>query len=211
MTALTDATDPALEAFMEYFRRNYPGPDTIIGRPDWHSPKIFRAAVRAMKQSGDLIPRQQHLAEVGAVLAEAAKVLDTAGDSAVTEALSQQLCCSGHHCGCQGADVGSFLQHLILAINPDATAALARAVEAGRQVKPLVWYPEPDRDADYPAWSAQTEFGKRYRVFKAWWGAEDKWGFIGDDEFHHTEEAAKAAAQDDYATRIRAALVEVGQ
>ena len=54
---ITEAVvDPALEAFMEYFRRNYPGPDTIIGRPDWHSPKIFRAAVYAMKQSGALVP-----------------------------------------------------------------------------------------------------------------------------------------------------------
>jgi hypothetical protein len=49
--------DPALDAFMDYFRRNYPGPETIIGRPDWHSPKIFRAAVHALKASGDLIPR----------------------------------------------------------------------------------------------------------------------------------------------------------
>ncbi len=30
--------------FMEWFRKNYPGPDTIIHRPDWHSPRIFRAA-----------------------------------------------------------------------------------------------------------------------------------------------------------------------
>lgn len=32
--------------FAEYFRKNYPGPDTIIGNPDWHSPKLFRAATR---------------------------------------------------------------------------------------------------------------------------------------------------------------------
>lgn len=40
--------DAALAAFMDYFRKNYPGPDTIIGRPDWHSPKIFRAARHAL-------------------------------------------------------------------------------------------------------------------------------------------------------------------
>ena len=35
------------EEFMDYFRTNYPGPDTIICEPDWHAPKIYRAAVRA--------------------------------------------------------------------------------------------------------------------------------------------------------------------
>jgi hypothetical protein len=33
------------EQFMEYFRRNYPGPDTIIHKPDWHAPKIYAAAI----------------------------------------------------------------------------------------------------------------------------------------------------------------------
>lgn len=35
------------EQFMEYFRTNYPGPNTIIARPDWHAPKIYRAAIAA--------------------------------------------------------------------------------------------------------------------------------------------------------------------
>lgn len=35
------------EEFMEYFRTNYPGPDTIIHSPDWHAPKIYRAAIYA--------------------------------------------------------------------------------------------------------------------------------------------------------------------
>ena len=75
MTTDTDlpaaVADPALEAFMDYFRRNYPGPDTIIGRPDWHSPKIFRAAVHAMKASGDLVPRAdvEGLVEIGNAIA----------------------------------------------------------------------------------------------------------------------------------------------
>src|SRR5690606_4062943 len=34
-----EVTDPALMQFAEWFRRNYPGPDTIIHKPDWHSPK----------------------------------------------------------------------------------------------------------------------------------------------------------------------------
>jgi hypothetical protein len=35
--------------FADWFRKNYPGPDTIIHKPDWHAPKIFRAALAAMK------------------------------------------------------------------------------------------------------------------------------------------------------------------
>jgi hypothetical protein len=34
--------------FTEYFVRNYPGPDTIIHDPNWHAPKLFRAAKRAL-------------------------------------------------------------------------------------------------------------------------------------------------------------------
>ena len=54
---------------------------------------------------------------------DAAKALDTCGDSAVTEALGQRLCCNGHHCGCQGADVGAFLLHCIRALTPPADLA----------------------------------------------------------------------------------------
>ncbi|QXZ80336.1 hypothetical protein [Rhizobium sp. L51/94] len=35
-------------AFAEYFVRNYPGPDTIIFDPNWHAPKLFYAAFRAL-------------------------------------------------------------------------------------------------------------------------------------------------------------------
>ena len=48
----------ALEHFSDYFRRNYPGPDTIIGRPDWHSPKIFRAALHAIKANASPVAAQ---------------------------------------------------------------------------------------------------------------------------------------------------------
>jgi len=46
----------ALKEFTEYFVRNYPGPNTIIHRPEWHAPKIFQAAKRALaaaKGGGD--------------------------------------------------------------------------------------------------------------------------------------------------------------
>lgn len=35
------------DAFMEYFRANYPGPSTVISKPDWHAPKIYAAAIDA--------------------------------------------------------------------------------------------------------------------------------------------------------------------
>jgi hypothetical protein len=33
-------------AFIDWFVKNYPGPDTVIFDPHWHAPKIFRAAMR---------------------------------------------------------------------------------------------------------------------------------------------------------------------
>jgi hypothetical protein len=72
-------------------------------------------------------------------------------------------------------------------------------------IKPLEWGLEPGRAAAFPRWNA-TVFGETYSVFKAWWGKEDKWGFVFK-EFHHSAEAAKAAAQADYEQRIRSALV----
>jgi hypothetical protein len=41
-------SDEALAAFTEWFCRNYPGPDTIIHKPTWHAPRVFRAAVDAL-------------------------------------------------------------------------------------------------------------------------------------------------------------------
>jgi len=41
-------TDEALANFTAWFCRNYPGPDTIIHNPEWHSPKVFRAAAHAL-------------------------------------------------------------------------------------------------------------------------------------------------------------------
>ena len=66
---------------------------------------------------------------VAAAFERAAREIDDAGDSAVTQAMGQQLCCSGHMCGCQGADVGSFLQYNIRALTPaDASAARDAAI-----------------------------------------------------------------------------------
>jgi hypothetical protein len=45
-------TDKALASFTAYFCRNYPGPDTIIHKPEWHAPKIFRAAADALARFG---------------------------------------------------------------------------------------------------------------------------------------------------------------
>lgn len=41
----------ALAHFIDYFVRNYPGPNTIISNPHWHAPKIFRAALYAIDQA----------------------------------------------------------------------------------------------------------------------------------------------------------------
>ncbi len=38
--------DRAGTEFADYFRNNYPGPDTIIHDPDWHAPRLFAAATR---------------------------------------------------------------------------------------------------------------------------------------------------------------------
>jgi hypothetical protein len=89
----------------------------------------------------------------------------------------------------------------------DRIAALpAVSAPVAVRVKPLEWEEEPDRDPNYPKWTADTGMGKHYFVFKAWWGSQQKWGFAGVDGFYHTKDAAKAAAQADYAARIMAAI-----
>jgi hypothetical protein len=45
-------TDEALVNFSGWFCRNYPGPDTIIHKPEWHAPKVFRAAAYAIARYG---------------------------------------------------------------------------------------------------------------------------------------------------------------
>jgi hypothetical protein len=41
-------SDEAEANFTAWFCRNYPGPDTIIHRPELHGPKVFRAAAYAL-------------------------------------------------------------------------------------------------------------------------------------------------------------------
>lgn len=45
------ARKSAQELFTEYFVTNYPGPRTIISDPNWHAPRIFRAACYALKSA----------------------------------------------------------------------------------------------------------------------------------------------------------------
>jgi hypothetical protein len=47
-------SDEAEANFTAWFCRNYPGPDTIIHRPEWHAPKVFRAAAYALARWGRL-------------------------------------------------------------------------------------------------------------------------------------------------------------
>lgn len=77
--------------------------------------------------------RDAALAQVAGAFEAAAQTIDTAGDGVVAEALGQRLCCSGYHCGCMGADVSTYLQHIIRALTPaDATAALDRIKRQAR-------------------------------------------------------------------------------
>lgn len=85
------------------------------------------------------------------------------------------------------------------------TAAFAAMPAPAVRVKPLEWRLEDERDADFPRWNAEWN-GIVFSVFKAWWGSKSKWGFVGGGDFHHTEEAAKDAAQADYEDRILSAL-----
>ena len=73
----------------------------------------FGSTILDAARTGDLLPRADADLAVALMVEKACHVLDTAGDSAVTEALGQRLCCSGHDCGCRGADVGTYLMHLI--------------------------------------------------------------------------------------------------
>ena len=62
-------TDEALANFSGWFCRNYPGPDTIIHKPEWHAPKVFRAAADAIARYArptiEPVPVSERLPEVG--------------------------------------------------------------------------------------------------------------------------------------------------
>lgn len=44
-------TSEMQDRFALWFRENYPGPNTVIHDPDWHAPKIFRAALLSVQRS----------------------------------------------------------------------------------------------------------------------------------------------------------------
>lgn len=112
------------------------------------------------------------------------------------------------------AIMDAFLAGAAYADNRRATRSPAVPSEAvsGQVVKPLVWVEEIGRRPETPAWLALTATGKDYRVFTAWWGKEDKWGYVctdSDPQFFHTPDDAKAAANEDYRKRILSALTPV--
>ena len=49
------------DEFMEWFRKNYPGPDTIIYKPDWHAPRVYQAAIHASRSDPTQDERVQAL------------------------------------------------------------------------------------------------------------------------------------------------------
>lgn len=50
MTDQTAVTSEMQERFAQWFRENYPGPNTIIHNPDFHAPKILRAALLSVQR-----------------------------------------------------------------------------------------------------------------------------------------------------------------
>lgn len=54
---MTDTTEA--KRFANWFRQNYPGPDTVIGRPDWHAPKIYRAATHELQKQLDALAAER--------------------------------------------------------------------------------------------------------------------------------------------------------
>ena len=100
--------DTEAERFAEWFRQNYPGPDTIIGRPDWHAPKIYRAATHELRKELD----------------EARAERD-----ALRDALERIEDASRHYATC------TYLEAATLAYAHESTARLARAALTG-EAKP---------------------------------------------------------------------------
>ena len=48
----------AEQEFTKYFVENYPGPETIIHDPNWHAPKIFRAAKAALESEAAALEKE---------------------------------------------------------------------------------------------------------------------------------------------------------
>ena len=73
-------TDEALANFTAWFCRNYPGPDTLIHRPEWHAPKVFRAAADAIARFGRPTPQPPADGEVAELVEWLQSMRDLAGE-----------------------------------------------------------------------------------------------------------------------------------
>jgi hypothetical protein len=73
MLTAAQRTD-ALNAFTTYFVKNYPGPNTVIHAPLWHSPRIFSAALRAVEEVLQNIGKPTSLAQATEIAKRFAKM-----------------------------------------------------------------------------------------------------------------------------------------
>ena len=99
-------TDEALANFTAWFCRNYPGPDTLIHRPEWHAPKVFRAAADAIARWGrpaaapvpepGEVPRIGHILRLAEIIREVDGRHDK-GAAALAEAILSHpgICSAG--------------------------------------------------------------------------------------------------------------------
>ena len=59
----------------------------------------------------------------------------------------------------------------------------------------LMWEAEYIAATGLNNWTCKTPHGNELRVFRAWWGMQNVWGYVFDGEFYYTDVAAQAAAQ----------------
>lgn len=145
------------------------------------------------RRTPDAIPREQHLAAIGAVLAEAAGVVHQL-------LLEREKDIKRRHADfTRGAkDALRDARAAIRAINPDALAALDQAVRRGREVKPIEWR----QDGIYTL----RAFGYVIETFRGPWPARLYIDGAPIGKSYRSQDDAKAAAQRDYEERILSAL-----
>ena len=59
----------------------------------------------------------------------------------------------------------------------------------------LMWEAEYIAATGLNNWTCKTPHGNELRVFRAWWGMQNVWGYVFDGEFYYTDVAAQSAAQ----------------
>ena len=59
----------------------------------------------------------------------------------------------------------------------------------------MMWEAEYIAATGLNNWTCKTPHGNELRVFRAWWGMQNVWGYVFDGEFYYTDVAAQAAAQ----------------